>query len=108
MGREPACGSGSGIVGPSCTGSESSDWPNCSPRGSSREWMPDNRRPIMTTFTHADLLALARGQVLPPDVFEALVADPAAIEQLNGLLRLRCLFDAEDDTFERPTTDVTL
>jgi RNA polymerase sigma-70 factor (ECF subfamily) len=62
----------------------------------------------MTTFTHADLLALARGEVLPPDVFQAIVAEPAAIQALNRLLRLHSLFDAADETLKPVTPDVTV
>jgi hypothetical protein len=49
----------------------------------------------MTAFTQSDLEALARGEKLPREVFDAIVRDPEAVRQVQRLMRVRELFAGE-------------
>jgi hypothetical protein len=49
----------------------------------------------MTRFTDADLQALARGERLPPEVFDAVMRDREAVRRLYRLMRVEQLFSGE-------------
>src|SRR5215218_124442 len=61
----------------------------------------------MTADVLTHLEALARGETLPREAFDAILADPDAVRELDRLLRVRSLLE-DDEPLTPIATDVTL